>query len=142
MPSKLSFNEQLNFDIEQQEKINSCSKLFIKHRNLKPHEIKNNGDSISDKLPIECSLGSSFLIKDNNIIEFYCWCDSNYSMYLQINKQKPMWIGNTFIINKELNDPEKLEYFLDGCNIFYNPSNYMYLISQFLDMGFRLYKKI
>ena len=142
MSGRLSFIEQLNFDIEQQKKINSCSKLFIKHRNLKLHNIKNNGGSISDNLPIECSLGLSFLIKGNNIIEFYCWCDSNHSMYLQINKHIPTWIGKPFIINKELNDPEKLEYFLDGCDVFYNPINYMYFISQFLDVGFQLYTKI
>lgn len=140
MSSKLSFIEQLNFDIEEQNKINSCAKLFIKHRNLKLHEIKK-GSPMPDKLPIECSLGSSFLIKGNNIIEFYSWCDSDYSMYLQINKRKPTWIGKPIIINKELNDPEKLDYFLDGCDVFYNPSNYTYLISQFLDMEFKLYTK-
>ena len=52
-----------------------------------------------------------------------------------------MCISKIFIINKEENDPENLEFILDGCKTCYGQSEIQYLILQFLQTGFIMYVK-
>ena len=144
---KNEFIKKLNFDIINHKKNNTNSKRFINYKNLELYNCffgkktcPENTFS-EDDLPIESLLGSIFLIKNNNILEFYSWCDYNHSMYLQINKKKSIWLGKPLIINIEHNDPEDLIFLLDGYDFFYNPSNWQYFITQFLDSGFKIYLK-
>ena len=139
---KNKFIKKLNFDIINHKKNITNSKRFIKYKNLEMYNCLFSEKTFSEyDLPIESLLGSIFLIKNNNILEFYSWCDYNHSMYLQINKKKSIWLGKPLIINIEHNDPEDLIFLLDGYDFFYNPSNWQYFITQFLDSGFKIYLK-
>lgn len=134
------FIKQLNKDIDTYKKIKEDSNKFIKHHNLKAYKFLKNIKSISDAdLPICASLGSVYLIKNNNIIHFYSYCDNAYSLYSQVNMKKPMWICKPHIINIEKDDPEHIQFLLDGTKIIYAPSNLSYLILDFIHAGFNLY---
>lgn len=144
------FIQQLNFNIDLQKKINANPKAFIKSRNItlynctktKSNKIYLNHCNITENdLPIEASLGTVFLIKGANILELHSYCDYNYSIYLQINTKQPAWIGKVAIINIAPKDPENIKFLLDGSDTFYQPSNWYYLIIQFLHSGFQLYLK-
>jgi len=129
--------KRLMFDINNQKKIQSNPEIFIKHRKLKL--TKFNKNSTENDLPVESLLGSVFLIKGLNILEFYSWCDYNHSLYLQINNKQPLWIGKVSIINIEPKDPENIKFLLDGAETIFSPSNWQYFILQFLQSGFQLY---
>jgi len=135
------FIKKLLRDIKRQEKIQATPSLYIKQNKLTPHKF-NKLDITEDDIPIQCTLGSSYLIKGENIIEIYSWCDYKHSLYLQINKTKPVWVSNIQIINVAENDPENLEFILDGFDTFYEPSSLHYEIIQFIEMGFELFIKI
>jgi hypothetical protein len=136
------FIKQLNYDIKCQTDINSSSKKFIKNRKLSQVKFKKNKQYIyADDLPIESYLGSMYLIKGNNIIECYSYCEYAYSMYLQINKKNSIWVSKLHSVNIEPNDPESIEYLLQGATLFYCPGNYHYFILQFLQSDFKLYVK-
>jgi len=134
------FIKQLNAEINIHTKINNSPKLFINHKNLKLHRFNKSPKYINeDDLPIQTLLGSSYLIKGDNILEIYSWCDKAYSMHLQFSIYRPKWLGEIHIINKELHDPEKLEYILDGCDSFQDSTDLQYFIISFLKEGFLLY---
>jgi hypothetical protein len=136
------FIKQLNYDIKCQTDINSSSKKIIKNRKLSQVKFKKNTQYIDEgDLPIESYLGSIYLIKGNNIIKCYSYCDYTHSMYLQINKKKSIWIAKLDSVNIEPNDPESVEYLLQGATLFYHPGNYHYFILQFLQSDFKLYVK-
>jgi hypothetical protein len=138
--AELDFIKQLEIDVIQHKKITSNPKKFIKYRKIKLHNFKKKISNLTeDDLPIESLLGSVFLIKGATILEFYSWCDYDYSMYLQINKKRPLWIGNVSHINIEDNDPENIVFLLSGSDTFYTPSNWQYFILQFLQSEFQLY---
>lgn len=138
----IDFTKRLKVDIDKQLKVNSDAKLFIQKKKISLFKFKKNINRIDEnELPVEVLLGSVYLIKGDNIIECYSYCDNSYSMYLQINKKQPVWIAKINPVNIELNDPEKVRYFLQGCSVFYLPSNYQYFIIQFLESGFQLYTK-
>lgn len=127
-------------DISKHKKIQKNSKLFIKHKNIKKFAFNRSINKLDvDDLPIECSLGNSYLIKNNTIIEIYSWCDYAHSMYIQINSFRPTWLAKMNIINVENGDPDNIEYILDGCNVFYSPNCLQYEILQFILSGFILY---
>ena len=137
-----NFIKQLNYDIKYQTNINNSSKKFIKNRKLSQVKFKKKSQYINeDDLPIDAYLGSIYLIKGNNIIECYSYCDYSYSMHLQINNKKALWIAKLDSVNIEHNDPESVEYLLQGSTLFYRPSNYHYFILQFLQSDFQLYIK-
>lgn len=134
------FMKQLLYDIKVS-KVKD-SRAFVKHKNLKIYKFNKKNNCVKeDDLPVDTLLGSSYLIKGNNILETYAWCDSAYSLYLQMNIKRPMWVGKICIVNVEKNDPENLEYILDGCDIHYASSNLQYSIVQFINVGFSLYIK-
>ena len=140
------FIQQLNSDIDRQKKINANPKEFIKSRNIILYNRTKTKNLIHHNiteidLPIEASLGTIFLIKGANILELHSYCDYNYSIYLQINTKQPAWIGKVAIINIAPKDPENIKFLLDGSDTFYQPSNWYYLIIQFLQSGFQLYLK-
>jgi hypothetical protein len=142
------FIEQLEWNIKKYQKFNSNPKAFIKNRKLKLYNLpkkihKNINSEISENdLPIESLLGNIFLIKGSNILEFYSYCDYNYSLYVQVNKKQPLWIGKVSTINIEYKDPENIKFLLEGSELFYKPSTWQYLILQFLQSGFQIYTKI
>ena len=106
-----NFIKKLHSDIQHQNTISANSELFIKNRNCKLHEFKKIKSTLKNNdLPIQSLLGSVFLIKNNSIIEFYSYCDYNYSMYLQLTKKRPLWIGLVKIINLELYDSESINF--------------------------------
>jgi hypothetical protein len=136
------FIKQLYADIDTCNKVNQNPKLFIKHKKLRQHIFNKNIQYIDeDDLPIETIFGSSYLIKGNNILETYAWCDNSYSLYLQIKVKRPMWICNISIVNKDKSDSENLDFLLDGCDVFHSSSNLQYIIVQFIQCGFSLYTK-
>jgi hypothetical protein len=133
---------QLNYEMRQQNIINKNPKLFINNRKISPYKFKKSIFKIEeDDLPIQTLLGSSFLIKNDNIIECYSYCDYNRSMYVQINKRHNTWVGILDIINLDSVDSENVKFLLNGSDIFYRPSNYQYIILQFIQSGFQLYVK-
>lgn len=135
------FIKQLNYEIEIQKTINNNPRLFIKNRCIILHKFKKKLHLLEENdLPTQTLLGSVFLINGKNIIECYSYCDYNYSFYIQINRKQPMWIGRLNIINKSDKYPEHMEYLLEESNI-YRPSNYQYLLLQFIQSGFSLYVK-
>lgn len=135
-----NFIKQLDTEINIRNKINKDSKLFIQHKNLKIHKINKSPKYITeDDLPIQTLLGSSYLIKGNNILEIYSWCDKAHSLHLQVSIYKPVWLSKIYIINKELHDPEKLEYILDGCDSFQDSTDLQYFIMSFIKEGFSIY---
>ena len=135
-----NFIIQLNNDIQNKINIYTDSKSFIIDRMLELYDYKNRGYKEND-LPVESLLGSIFLIKNNNILEFYSWCDFNHSCYLQINKTKPVWLGTPILINYECGDPENIIYLLSGNRVFYEGDTWQYFISQFVESGFKIYLK-
>ena len=133
---------QLNYEIQQQNDINKNPKLFINKRKIFPHKFKKSiFKVVEEDLPIQTLLGSVFLIKNDNIIECYSWCDYNHSMYIQINKKYNIWIGKIHMINLDSSDSENVKFLLDNSDVFYRPSNYQYMILQFIQSGFQLYVK-
>ena len=133
----MNFIDQLNYDISQQQLINNNSKLFIKNKNLKLCPI--NKTNITDmNLPIEAYLGNIFLIKFNSIIQLYCWCDYSHSMYLQICKKSPKWLGSIDILNLEPDD-NYIKKYLHDKKIIHLPSNYHFIIKELLKNGFDIY---
>lgn len=140
MDIESDFIKHLHKDIDKQQIIYSDPKKFIKHKNLRKIKFKHNRDSISvEDFPIESSLGSIYLIKGVNIIRMYCWYDCNHSLYLQINKFTPRWICKTEIYNKAIDDPEKLEYYLDDMDVLFSSDTAHYLMIQFVQSGFDMY---
>ena len=136
------FMKQLFYDIDINKSIQTDSKVFATHKNLKIHKFTKNYKCVTENdLPVETLLGSTYLIKGNNILETYAWCDSAYSLYLQTNVKRSMWIGDIYVINVENNDPENLEYILNGCGIYYSSSNLQHSIIQLIHDGFSLYIK-
>jgi hypothetical protein len=136
----MNFIDQLNYDIQQKQINNNDSKLFIKNKNLTKYSIKNKNENIiNTDLPIGAYLGSIFLIKDNNIIQCYCWCDWEHSMYLQICEKNPKWIGNINVINLE--KAPYVKKYLHDKKILHLPSNYHHVIIELLKYGFQLYIK-
>ena len=134
------FMKQLLYDIKVS-KVKD-SRAFVKHKNLKIYKFNKKNNCVKeDDLPVDTLLGSSYLIKGNNILETYAWCDSAYSLYLQTNVKRSMWIGDIYVINVENNDPENLEYILNGCGIYYSSSNLQHSIIQLIHDGFSLYIK-
>ena len=134
------FIKQLNDDINKQKKINSNPKLYTKFRKMTLYNFTKVTNKLSEiDLPAQAYFGCILLIKNSNIIEFYCYYDSSHSLYLQVSKKQPLWIGTVTAINIEPSDPEHIKYLLDGNDIFYIPSNYHYFILQFLQSGFKLY---
>ena len=129
-------------DINKQKKIYSNPDLFIKNRGIVLHTFKKSLNNLTEcDLPTQTLLGSVFIIKESNILEFYSYCHCNYSMFVTANKKTSLWIGKTNIINMEKKDPENIKFIMDGYETFYKPSNFQYLILQFLQSGFRLYVK-
>jgi len=133
-----SIDKLLN-DIDKLKKINKSSKRFISHRNIYPYKVKKK--PYEDHLPQQTLLGSAFLIKGNNIIEFYSWCECDHSIYLQINAKTSRWIGLCDIINIEDGDPENINFMLGDIDKIYTIDTYQYYIAQLIELGFKLYIK-
>ena len=135
----MNFIEELLHDIKKQNKINKNPALFVKQNNLQQYKFSKK-NIVEDDIPIQCLLGSAWLIKNCNIIEIYSWCECA-SLYIQINKIKPRWISKMEIVNVAKGDPENLEFLLDGCNTFYNSVDLLGDILHFIESGFMLYIK-
>jgi hypothetical protein len=136
------FINQLYYEINVQTEIQHNPQIFIQHKKIKIYNFKKNTQYIEeDDLPNDILLGSSYLIKGDNILETYSWCDNEHSLYLQINVKKPMWLGKISIVNIDARDSENLEFLLDGFTKFYTPSNLQYSIINFIQSGFSLYIK-
>lgn len=137
-----SFIDDLLNEINHQKNIQLNHKLFIKNRGIKLYTFTKSRQKITTHdLPIQTLIGSVFLIKGNNILEFYSYCDNNHSLYMQLNVKKPLWIGIVDIIFLHQSDPENIKFLLDGYQKFFIPSNFQYFIMQFLQSGFQLYLK-
>mgnify|MGYP000400715743 CR=1 FL=1 len=124
-------------EIKINKSINSNGKKFINHRNLSIVYLKKTFDEYD--LPINVTMGSSFLINKNNIIEIYSYVDHGYSQYIQIDKKIPLWISRIDIINTEKGDPYNVRFITKGFRVLYNPSDLIYIITEFIHDGFDLY---
>jgi hypothetical protein len=144
MPSKKTgrsnFIKDLLLKIDKNRKIQADANKFIIHKNLAPYKFNKKAANVTeDDLPTATILGSSYLIKNNNIIEIYAWCNPSHSLYLQINIMRPAWMGAITIINIETGDPYNIEYLLNNCNKFNDPDNLQYMIVHFINEGFVLF---
>lgn len=135
----MTLMNQLINDIDKIKKINKSSVLFISHRKLYPYKIKKK--PYEDHLPQQALLGSVFLIKKNNILEFYSWCECDYSIYLQISTKTSRWIGSCDIINIEDGDPENINFMFGDIDNIYTIDVYHYYLTQLMELGFKLYIK-
>ena len=120
--------------------------LFIKHKNIIKVKIQTKNRNkkkieIENYLPYQVFFGSSYLIKNNNIIEIYSYADFNYSIYIQINKKKSTWVSKLNIINVEKNDPYNIKKIINDYSILFTPSELEFLICEFINDGFELYVK-
>lgn len=129
----------INKDIKKMKLINSNKKKFIEHKNLQKVYLKKNFNE--DDLPIDITMGSGFLINKNNIIETYSYIDHGHSEYIQINKISPKWISLVNIINVEKGDPYNIRFIMRNFNKLYNPSDLIYIVSEFIHDGFEIYIK-
>ena len=134
--------KQLYRDIQKTKTIHTNSDIFIKHNNISLHIFTKKTQLLSEcDLPTQSLLGSVILIKGDNIIEFYSWCDCNYSRYIQINRTDPIWVCKTTIINIAERDPDNIRFLMDGNECMYHQDNVQYLMLQFIQDGFKLYIK-
>jgi hypothetical protein len=134
------FIKQLYTDIASQHILCADPKKFIKQKNLRKIKLNYQRDLINEtNFPIEASLGSIYLIKGVNILGMYCYCDVKHSLYLQISKHNPTWVCKTKIYNKAINDPEQLDYYIDGMDVLFSSDTAHYLMLQFVHSGFDMY---
>jgi hypothetical protein len=138
----MNFIKRFELAIETHKKINSSSGLYIKNKSLKIYHLDNiDGNIDGNILPIQCFLGNVYLIKGDNIIEFYTYIDIKHSHNIQINKYSNIRVTNIYVINIESNDPENLNFILCDIDKIYCMHNMQYLINLFLDSGFMIYLK-
>lgn len=135
----MTFITQLRKDISDYKLIQSNAQSFIKHKQLRLFQLPKREAQEQD-LPIESIVGDIYLIKGNNIIQFYSYWE-HVSHYIQVNRITPMWLCKTDIINVEPNDPDHIEFLLDGCEVLTNVENIQYSILGFLHAGFKIYLK-
>jgi hypothetical protein len=132
--------KQLYIEINEQHKINSNAVKFIKYKNITPYKFnKKNNTVCGTDLPIQARSGSIYLIKGNNILHFYSYCDNAFSLHMQFNIHRPMWICKPNIINTEHGDPERLNFLMDGTETIYSYDNLEYLLLDFIHVGFNVY---
>ena len=137
---KSCFMKALILEINKQKEILSDSRKFIKNKNLTMYNFGKKYINVTEAdLPTDTILGSSYLIKKNTILEIYSWCDSSYSFYIQLNIKRPTWISKIDIISCENNDPNNVNYILNGSKTFDDPDTLQYMIAQFINDGFSLY---
>jgi hypothetical protein len=117
------FLEQLQYDIERQKTINSNPMLYIQQKNITPYKFSRKLSQIDKtNLPIQTTIGTCYLIKNNDIIKIYSWYDPARSMYIQVNIKKLMWLSKLYVVNRDgmrslltdidnqtIHDPEYLE---------------------------------
>lgn len=122
--------------INEYKKLKSSSVKFARHKNLRQieHTVKETD------LPIESIIGCVYLIKGNNIIEFYSYWEVT-SLYIQINYSKPVWFCKITIVNYEHGDPENLNFLFNGCDVLTSIDNSHDSILGLVGMGFDVWKK-
>ena len=134
------------------EKIKSDSKLFIQHHHLKKFRFRIRNDLVSEKdLPPDTIFGTTYLIKGNNIIQFYSYFDVGFSPRVEINMKLNTWVCKSEIINREKlngypekptymkNDPEKLDEIEKYYSTLRDIEYLEMLIVCYLKKGFVLY---
>lgn len=124
-------------EIDDNQKILSNKKLFIAHRNLKLYKLPKKCSS--KRIPYNVYMGSSYLIKGNNIICLYSYCDYGQSQHVQINKKKDRWTCNISIMHMENGDPENLMFLVGDSDRIVAPSVLEYFMHSFIQAGFELY---
>jgi hypothetical protein len=116
------------------------NKLYLRNRNANVYKFNKSVKHITEiDLPIQTLLGSVFLQKGSNIIEFYSYCNHAESPYIEINKTRPVWMCEINIINLDNTDSCNIMFLLDGFYTFYSPSNLQSFILMFLHDKFQLY---
>jgi len=130
--------DELLKNIALKQKIVKQSSLFILHNNLRKYKFKNR-NATEASLPYNILMGNSYLIKNNNIIGFYAYCDYNRSMHTKVSILKNMWVCNLDIINLHADDPENIEFLVGGSDHIFQPSLLEFLIVDFIRVGFALY---
>ena len=129
----------INSDIIKYKQICSNYKNFIKYKNIIKVNLQKNKNIYN--LPYQCFMGSSYLIKNNNMIEIYSYIYFDYSLFFQINEKTSKWISKINIINTEKDDPYNIKYILQGYKQIFFPSELELLISEFINDGFKLFIK-
>lgn len=126
-------------DIESHLLITKNGSRFIKHKKIKHYKFINDKNHNKKDLPWNLLLGSSFLIKNNTIIELYSYCNYKQSLYTQITKYIDEWVCSINVINIQEGDPDSVLHIVNGINIINKPSVLEYFIVSFLNDGFYLY---
>lgn len=112
---------------------------FIKERKLKKYKFNKKSSHVSaNDLPCDVFLGSCYLIKNNAILESYCWCDYNFRPYINSSVSYPKWI-NTIIVHN-IGTEIIPKHFLRE-NITFSSEEHKNYIIYFIDQGYELYLK-
>lgn len=127
----------IQHDIDNFLKIKTNAKRYIQFRKLRKKGLRKKIDE--NDLPIQSNIGSLFLIKGNNIIEFYAYIDPCTSIYLTHSVTKKKWIGTVNKINISDGDPHNLHYTLKYCDRVHYRDSYKYLITSLYNDGFEMY---
>jgi hypothetical protein len=97
----LNFFEQLQNEINEEEKQYEFPKIFVRQNKLRKHTTRINS---VDDLPMELSMGVVFFIGLGTIIKSYSWVDFNYSLSMKVNVTKPVWRSKIYIHKISLKD--------------------------------------
>jgi hypothetical protein len=135
--------QRLHADMRARDRINRDSAKFISYHGLVLHDFgKKLKKNREDDLPMQAHLGSVYMIKGNNILHFYSYCDHAHSLHMQINATRPLWLCKTDIVNVVDGDPEHMRFILEGMEIIYSCDNLNYLLLDLVNNGFSIYIKI
>lgn len=135
--------QRLYEEMNARGQINRDSKKFIAHHGLILHDSGKKQKKIQEvDIPMQAHLGSVYLIKGNNIVHFYSYCDHAYSLNMQFNAVRPLWLCKSDIVNVEKGDPEHIQFILGGMDIIYSLDNLNYMLMDLANNGFLFYVKI
>ena len=122
--------------------INKSSSNFIAHKKLiECRLVKKNKHICKKDLPACVYLGSTYLIKGNNIIHIYTYIDAKFSFSNKVVANDSVWVCKLDIVHLEDGDPEGVGYII-ACDIFFNSSVMESVALHFLHAGFKLFKLI
>ena len=123
--------DELNRDIEKYEKIKKNSNRFIKYKNIKKYKYIG--------LPNEIFFGTTYLIKNNNIIEIYSYIEYEFSLDIRRKQTDDTWISRINLINIEPTDPDQLKYIFNNATTIFNTETLEATVLDLIDSGFKIY---
>ena len=129
--------------IDKNAEINKNAVQYIKHNNLKKVRFNVSRGFLRNKdLPTDTILGTTYLVKGNNIMYFNSYVDPAYSPRIEINIKTPRWICKSDVVNKEDGDPENLNEIIIYYKAICDPEYLeLVILGYIMNKGFDLYIK-